>query len=186
MSWGVDCFVQGSCECRTSTPPASLTSAPRSESLSTVKISLQNQKKQTENNSHRLRASRSEEGQTHSCLWSVAAAVPSMLSVRLPESRHGKSFLSWRPVLKNTVPSLDFLVWAAVCVNVCICVCAGCGQKTSGSVTLRSSHCWERECVQSLTLGTWLSSSLALSRHWLLLTWISVSFCTAEKHRASV
>ncbi|TNN75649.1 hypothetical protein EYF80_014012 [Liparis tanakae] len=30
----------------------------------------------------------------------------------------------------------------------------------------------------SLTLGTWLSSSLALSRHWLLLTWVRLSFCT--------
>lgn len=34
--------------------------------------------------------------------------------------------------------------------------------------------------MQSLTLGTWLSSSLALSRHWLLLTWTRVSFCAAE------
>lgn len=73
------------------------------------------------------------------------------------------------------------------CVPLGCCPCDGWvsgrrGQKTSGNVTFRSSHCWERECVQSLTLGTWLSSSLALSRHWLLLTWIRVSFTGSYSH----
>lgn len=106
----------------------------------------------------------------------LAEVVPSNSSSSCLESHHGKSFLSLCPILINAVRSPDYLLWAAVCVSVCVCECVECGQKTSGSVTLRSSHCWERVCVQSLTLGTWLSSSLALSRHWLLLTWIRVSF----------
>lgn len=49
-------------------------------------------------------------------------------------------------------------------------------QNISGRVTLRSSHCCERLPLQSLMLGTWLSSSVALSRHWLLFTCNRVNF----------
>lgn len=54
-------------------------------------------------------------------------------------------------------------------------------QNISGSVTLRRSHCCERPPVQSLTLGTWLSSSDALSKHWLLFTCTRLSFCRSKQ-----
>lgn len=42
-------------------------------------------------------------------------------------------------------------------------------------VMLRSSHCWERLSLQSLRVGTILSSSDGMSKHWLLLTCSRVS-----------
>lgn len=42
-------------------------------------------------------------------------------------------------------------------------------------VMLRSSHCWERLPLQSLNVGTILSSSEGMSKHWLLFTCSRVS-----------
>lgn len=42
-------------------------------------------------------------------------------------------------------------------------------------VMLRSSHCWERLLLQSLRVGTILSSSDGMSKHWLLFTCSRVS-----------
>lgn len=56
-------------------------------------------------------------------------------------------------------------------------------QNISGRVTFRSSHCWDRLPLQSLMLGTWLSSSVALSRHWLLFTCCRVNFWKRPKKK---
>lgn len=50
-------------------------------------------------------------------------------------------------------------------------------------VMLRSSHCWERLPLQSLRVGTILSSSDGMSKHWLLFTWSSVSCWEESIHR---
>lgn len=47
-------------------------------------------------------------------------------------------------------------------------------------VMLRSSHCWERLLLQSLSVGTILSSSDGMSKHWLLFTCSRVSLWKAE------
>lgn len=189
MSWGVDCFVQGSCECRLdSTSPVLYSRA--GASLSTVKISKE-KTKQMQNNSHCLLKGVSplfllEEG-LNTLLPLISGRGSTVHPTSFFPNHLMGSLLSLCPILINTsVPLIAYSGPLCVCRCVCVCECAECGQKTSGSVTLRSSHCWERVCVQSLTLGTWLSSSLALSRHWLLLTWTRVSFCTAEKHRQHV
>lgn len=51
----------------------------------------------------------------------------------------------------------------------------GRGEDQMLRVMLRSSHCWERLLLQSLRVGTSLSSSDGMSKHWLLFTCSKVS-----------
>lgn len=117
---------------------------------------------------------------------SVILALPQDHTIRKWKDsvERSSSFLSpsfARSPFLLSPPELVWRVCPSVRLSVRPHVHALCAQKISGSVTLRRSHCCERLPLQSLTLGTWLSSSDALSRHWLLFTCTRVSFCTERE-----
>lgn len=51
------------------------------------------------------------------------------------------------------------------------------------SVMFLKIHCCDRLPLQSLRVGTILSSSEGMSRHWLLFTWSRVSRCGKQIYR---